>query len=219
MIQIGDHTYSLSSDSEELIRKVAERLLERERQYPELFANVEAPHFTPAIDKAGPQPGIYWVWFNQEWRLGKMDGEDWDIEGTTFSYRELPLGPRCPDKPTNVPVAPEPYVEYIKQNMPDARRANAETPQPATESREGPQHKSTEDEAYRFAKRVVEYFVDDDTPADYLDCDIEVVRDMANHFVASIEGRRANANPPQPANESREEPQPKNVQQKQASHE
>lgn len=57
-----------------------------------------------AKSREEPQPGIYWVWFKQEWRLGKYDGQDWDIEGTTFSYRELPLGPRCPEKPTSVPA-------------------------------------------------------------------------------------------------------------------
>lgn len=49
-------------------------------------------------------PGHYWVWYRDEWTHGIWDGEDWDVNGATFSH-SLPVGQRwtVPEKPIDPP--------------------------------------------------------------------------------------------------------------------
>lgn len=70
------------------------------------LASLEIREIQPV---ARPSPGIYWVWYHDRWTMGMYDGEDWDVEGATFSY-QIPVGPRwnVPDKPITSPIVKGP---------------------------------------------------------------------------------------------------------------
>lgn len=31
--------------------------------------------------------GYYWVWYENAWEQGYWDGEDWNVKGSSFSFR------------------------------------------------------------------------------------------------------------------------------------
>ena len=51
------------------------------------------------------EPGTYWVWFDNGWRRGEWDGEDWEVNGSQNSFH-IPVGPKwtVPTKPTELPT-------------------------------------------------------------------------------------------------------------------
>ena len=64
------------------------------------------PTVDQLFDDEKLKPGIYWVWWKDDWHEGQWDGQDWNVSGSIFSYT-IPVGPRwsVPPKP-GIPVQP-----------------------------------------------------------------------------------------------------------------